>query len=237
MAEKVEDVADPEGGSLEDPPGEITMEEATGATSTDAESEEPVDSTGHEENVKNLRKVGGWHAAAVVAALTLFGAAHTWSAASGWLLAAGVSIAAAVLAGIVVSSIVHEWGHFSGAYLSGSHYTVAEKPVNLYFMFDFDMQSNSVRQALWMSWGGVVGSWTPMVVLFALVPMDSLASAALVATLAGRAFNASYFEIPVILNTRRTREFRKELMSRLESPGIVQIPGLFVGLLVLAALT
>ena len=38
-------------------------------------------------NVANRAKVGRIHAAAALAALVIFGAAHTWATSSGWLLA------------------------------------------------------------------------------------------------------------------------------------------------------
>lgn len=188
-------------------------------------------------NLANLKQVGSIHAVAVVSALALFGAAHTWAAASGWLLASVVAIAAAYIAGTVVASIAHEWGHYSGAVLSGSKHKVARKPVNYFFMFNFDMQAGSVRQALWMSWGGLTGSWLVVVLLAVLVPADSWASAVLIGTVAGIAVNASVFELPIISRTRKSGEFEKELSTQLESTGVGKIPGLVVGLLTIAVLT
>jgi hypothetical protein len=190
-----------------------------------------------EKNRENLKAVGAIHGAAVVAALTLFGAAHTWASVSGWSLAAATAVAAALIAGVVVSSIAHEWGHFAGTALSGASYRVARKPVNYFFMFNFDMSANSTRQALWLSWGGLAGSWMVFAALLVLVPMDSWASAALVATVLGQAVNASVFEVPVIVRTRQSGEFEKELMNRLDSPGVVRMPGLIVGLVFFAILT
>ena len=184
----------------------------------------------------NMKKIGTWHAAAVVAALTLFGAAHTWAQVSDWLLAGLVSIAAAFVAAMVLASIGHEWGHFAGARLSGAVSPVLEKPYRLFFMFRFDMQQNSVSQALALSWGGILASWGLVVLMLLLVPMDSWASAVLVATLLGRAINASVFEVPVVIRTRRTGEFETELNAQLESPGIVKLPGLVVGAVALLLL-
>lgn len=216
---------------------DIVAEETVSERPAGAADVDPDSRSRDRTNLKNLKAVGAWHGTASIAALTLFGAGHTWAVASGWPLAAGVSVAAAVVAGVVLSSIVHEWSHFAGAWLSGSRLKVAEKPVRLFFMFNFDMQANSVRQALWMSWGGVLGSWLVVLLAFLMVPMDSWASAALGATLVGRAFNASYFELPVIRRTRESGEFEKALRDRLSSPGVVQVPGLIVGLLAFALLS
>jgi hypothetical protein len=183
----------------------------------------------------NMKKIGGWHAAAVIAALTLFGAAHTWAQFSDWLLAGIVSLAAAFLAGTVLSSIAHEWGHFTGARLSGAVSPVLSKPVRLFFMFRFDMEANSVNQALAMSWGGLIGSWSLVLLLLVLVPLDSWASALLLATVVGRAVNASAFEVPVIIRTGRSGEFEKELNTQLKTTGIVKLPGLVLGGLALMA--
>ncbi len=191
----------------------------------------------HAKDVANLRQMAAWHGAAAVAALTLFGAAHTWAAVSGLVLAAGTSIAAAFLAGMVLSPLFHEWGHFAGARLSGAVSPVLEKPYKLFFMFRFDMQGNSTRQVLWMSWGGNIGSWLLPVGVLLLVPLDSFASAMLLATAVGQAFNASLFEVPVIFRTRETGEFETALNQRLKTVGVRQMPGFIVGLITLAALT
>jgi len=187
-------------------------------------------------DVENLKRIGKWHAAAVLAALTLFGAAHTWAEVSHWLLAGVVSIGTAVLAAMVLSSIAHEWGHFSAARLSGAVAPVLRKPYQLYFMFKFDMAANSVRQALWMSWGGISASWLLVVLLFLMVPMDSWASAVLVGTAFGRAVNATAFEFPVIVRTQRSGAFEKELNTQLETTGIMKLPGLLAGVLAIVAL-
>jgi hypothetical protein len=104
-------------------------------------------------------------------------------------------------------------------------------------MFNFDIAANSARQAIWMSWGGLAGSWLLPAALVLLVPVDSLASAALIATALGQAVNASVFELPIVLRTRETGDFDKALSDRLDSPGVVKMPGLVVGLLAFALLS
>ena len=217
-------------------PVAAVVEEAREASNDTARNTEQPKSQA-QKNRENLRAVGTLHGTAVVAALTLFGAAHTWALVSGWPLAVVTSVAAALVAGVIVSSIAHEWGHFSGAALSGSRYKVARKPFNYFFMFNFDMPANSTRQALWMSWGGLTGSWAVVAALLVLVPIDSWGSAALIATVLGQAVNASIFEVPIALRTLRSGEFEQELSARLESPGVVRMPGLILGLLVFALMT
>ena len=189
------------------------------------------------QNLKNLKKVGTLHFVAAVAALTLFGAAHTWALTSGIALALVVAVAAAYIAGTALSGIFHEYGHFSGAALSGAPHKVLGKPARYFFMFNFDMKAGSAKQAIWMSWGGLLGSWSLVAALLLLLPMDGWAAAALVATVLGNAVNASVFEVPVIMQTRATGEFEKALYGRLESPGLVRMPGVVAGLLAFALLT
>jgi len=203
----------------------------------DVANDEAAESDLRADNLANLKKVGTVHFVAVIAALTLFGAANTWALTSGIALALVVAVAAAYIAGTVLSGIIHEYGHYSGAVLSGAPHKVLKKPARYFFMFNFDMKAGSTRQALWMSWGGVLGSWLLVAALFLLLPMDGWATAALIATVLGNAVNASVFEVPIILKTRKSGEFEKELYGRLESPGLVKMPGIVAGLLAFALLT
>jgi hypothetical protein len=218
---------------------QLAAEQSAGAEASNEATQEPEVNAEdlQAQNLKNLKKVGTVHFVAVIAALTLFGAANLWALSSGLILALVVSVAAAYIAGTVLSGIVHEYGHFSGTVLAGAPHKVLKKPARYFFMFNFDMKEASSRQALWLSWGGVLGSWLLVVGLFLLLPMDGWASAALIATVLGNAVNASVFEVPVILRTRQTGEFEKALYGRLESPGLVKMPGLIVGLLAFALLT
>ena len=215
----------------------LAPESETGGDASQSAADQPAAEGRVSGDAAHLRQMATWHGAAAIAALTLFGAAHTWAAATGLPLAVGNSVAAAFLAGMVLSPLFHEWGHFAGARLSGAVSPVLEKPYRLFFMFRFDMQANDTRQALWRSWGGQVGSGLLAVAILLLVPMDSFASAMLLATAVGVAFNASLFEIPVILRTRAGADFETELNTRLKTVGVRQMPGLVVGLITLAALT
>lgn len=188
-------------------------------------------------NIANLKKHASVHGVAVVAALTLFGAAHTWATSSGWLIAVVTGIAAAFIAGMVLSSIFHEWGHYSGAALAGSQIKIAEDTSNYTFFLGFNPKNNSTRQALALTWGGIMGSWLIVAAVALLVPMTSWISAVLLATLAGRAVNASYFELPIAWRTHHGYDFKSALKERLESPGTVNVPGLIAGLALLTVLT
>lgn len=197
-------------------------------------SETLTEDTVAKESAANLKKMAMIYGVATVAALTLFGAAHTWAAASSWALASFTSIMAAFVTGMVLAGIFHEWGHYSGAALSGSTLKVTEQPVDYFFFLNFDVNKNSTRQALWMSWGGLAGSWLLVVSTALLVPLDSWASAVLLATVIGRAINASVFEVPIARRTKQSENFKQELADQLRSPGIVKAPGVIAGLVVFA---
>lgn len=188
-------------------------------------------------NTANLKKHASIHGMAVVVALTLFGAAHTWATSSGWPIALVTGVAAAFIAGMVLSSIFHEWGHYSGAALAGSQIKIAEQTSDYTFFLGFNPKKNSTRQALALTWGGITGSWLIVFAVALLVPMTSWISAVLLATLAGRAVNASYFEVPIAWRTHHGYDFKSALNERLESPGTVNVPGLIAGLALLPVLT
>ena len=181
-------------------------------------------------NAANLKKLAAIYGVAAVASLTLFGAAHTWAASSGLSIALVTGIAAAFIAGMVLSSIFHEWGHYAGAALSGSTIKIADQPSDYYFFLGFNPKKNSTRQALWMTWGGLAGSWLLVLGVVTLVPLNSWMSVVLLATVAGRAVNASYFEMPIAWRTQQGHDFKQALSDRLESPGTIKTPGVLVGL-------
>ena len=186
------------------------------------------------QNTRNLKKHASRYGMAVVAALTLFGAAHTWATSSGWPIAFASGLAAALIAGMVLSSIFHEWGHYTGAALAGSNIRILEEPANNYFFLGFNPRKNSKRQALWLTWGGIGGSWLLVLLIALLIPLNNWMSAVLLATAVGRAVNASVFEVPIAMQTRSGKDFKEALNARLASPGVVQAPGLAVGLGLLA---
>ena len=187
-------------------------------------------------DLARMRRIGGWHASAVLTALTLFGAGTLWAGQSDLMLAHLVALGNAYLAGTVMASIFHEWGHFAGAKLAGAIAPVRKKPARFYFMFEFDMERNSPRQFLWMSAGGIVANWLLAIAAAALIPLNTYAGAALFAVLVGKAVNVSYFEVPIFLRTQETGNPKNELQTQLDNQGLKQWPGLIVGALVWLAL-
>ena len=194
------------------------------------------DNAERQKDLARMRRIGGWHASAVLAALTLFGAGSLWAAESGLVIANLVALGNAYLAGTVMASIFHEWGHFAGAKMAGAIAPVRKKAVSFYFMFEFDMDNNSARQFLWMSAGGISANWLLAIAAAILVPLDTYAGAGLFAVLVGKAVNVSYFEVPIFLRTQETGNPKNELQTQLDTVGLRQWPGLIVGALLWLAL-
>lgn len=167
-------------------------------------------------DLARLRSNGALHFALVMAALTLWGAADAWAVASGWGLAQAVALANALIAGTVIASTLHEWGHLAGARLSGAVSPLREKPVSYYFIFDFSFEENDRRQFLWMSWGGILVPWLLVFATPLLIPIDDASRALLLAVFAGKAVEVSVFEVPVALRTRSGGDPREELGEQLK---------------------
>lgn len=192
---------------------EATVEHDPAADAAAIEAEKKADTA-------RLKKMGALHFTAAMAAITLWGASDAWAVSSGWALAQAVSVANAFIAATVLASLVHEWGHFSGARLSGAPSPVLDKPVNYFFMFNFPFDSTDGRQFQWMSWGGILAPWALVVLVLMLVPIDSIGRLTLLAVLAMRAAKASLFEVPVVTRARQGGDPQAELGRELASGGL-----------------
>lgn len=187
------------------------------------------------EDNQRLGKIASRHFAAAMAALTLWGAGDLWAMSGDMMLAEFVAVANALIAGIILAFLFHEWGHFSGARLSGSFSPVLKEPVS-FFMFNFKFGRNSTRQFVAMSLGGPLGNWFLVLLLLFLIPIDNPSRAMLLASTIGVALNVSIFELPIIKRTLAGGEPQKELSSQLESkmPAIGRNTGIVVGALIWA---
>ncbi len=166
---------------------------------TETTTENPTDDIQEQRSrdLARMKKVGTKHAATVLAALTIWGAADYWASGSGLLLAEGIALLNALFVGVIIASIAHEWGHFSGARITGSVSPVMKEPVS-FFMFTFKDEVNSREQFLAMSMGGPVANWLLVLGLFFLLPLETWSQALLLATTFAMAVSVCVFELPVI---------------------------------------
>lgn len=140
--------------------------------------------------------------AILAAGLSLFAAADAWHTLTGTALSATLSIVDGLLLGAVLSGLVHEWGHFSGARLFGSRAPL--RPATGFLpLFDFDYAGNTREQFQAMSIGGNVAHWGVVAVLLLGLPLSTLGQMALASSAFGFAVFASSVEFPVIWHAHR----------------------------------
>jgi len=151
----------------------------------------------------------GVHALAAMVVLSMWGAADAWQRVSGLFMAGAVSVANAFLAGFVLSTLVHEWGHLAGARLAGARYTIPARPG--WFVFNFDFAKNTPGQFLAMSWGGQAGGVLAVLLLWYAVPLDTAGRAMLVSAAIGAAVFAAGIEWPVMRRVRAGGRPQEEL--------------------------
>ena len=144
--------------------------------------------------------IAGSHLLVAMLVLSMWAAADTWQAETGFALASLLSVLTAFLAGFVLGTLVHEWGHFLGARRAGAGYTVPGKPG--LFVFNFDFARNSPSQFLTMSHGGQLGGALAVLLLWLAVPTDTAGRAMLVAAAVGGAVFAAAIEWPIIRAVR-----------------------------------
>lgn len=145
---------------------------------------------------------------ALAAVLAIWGGAEAWAAVSGLVLAQGLSVVNGIAAGLVVVSLLHEWGHYAGAKLTGA-IAPRNEPRGLasLFRFQFDLANNTLRQFTALGVGGNVAHWLAFLALFAFLPLDTVGQTALVAAALSFAFGASVLEVPIITRAlKRTVE-------------------------------
>ena len=135
--------------------------------------------------------------AIVLAMLTLWAAADTWYAVTGFGLAATVSVLNGILAGGAISGLLHEWGHFIGARMSGG--TAPLAPARGFLpLFNFDFEKSEVSHFQAMSVGGNIPTWGFALLLAWALPLDAPGRIAIVSAAVGFAIFASVVEFPVI---------------------------------------
>ncbi len=149
------------------------------------------------------------HFLVAISVFALWAAADTWYLVTELGIANFLSIATAIVAGVVVSTLIHEWFHFAGASFSGSTYKIPAKAG--LFVYDFDFGKSTEAQFNTMSYAGQVGSWVAVIGLFWLVPIDNSGRAMLVAAAIGSAIFGGSIEWPVLQRTRESHDPLGEL--------------------------
>lgn len=115
--------------------------------------------------------------------------------ASANLLVSILCSALTVILTVLASYEVHEWGHLSGALLTGSTVHAPNRLIHQ-FLFHFDGKLNDRRQFVGMSVGGLVASVLALAVLLLVLPLATW-TAKIILTIVGIGIIATYLrEVP-----------------------------------------
>lgn len=156
-----------------------------------------------------LGKHALFHFVIWLGALAVFAAADSWSAVTGLQFAAFLAVIAAIVTGVTSTTLIHEWFHFLGAWVSGGRYGIPSN--NGLFVFDWHYSNNSLKQFYTMSLAGSLGSVVGIALLWMAVPTDTTARAALTAAgIASMAYGAC-IEWPVLKRTQASGDPLAEL--------------------------
>ena len=139
--------------------------------------------------------------AIALAALSLWAAADTWYLVSGLGFALAVSVLDAIFVGYILGALFHEWGHYTGAKISGARAPRVKSKGTSLFRFKFDMSANTQRQFHWMSFGGWVFHWGLLAILVLALPFDSIGRIALVSSVFGFILYATFIETGILRKT------------------------------------
>ena len=141
----------------------------------------------------------------IFAALAIWGSADHWATNSGLSLALVTAVGAALIAGWLIASLFHEWGHYFGAKIVKSRAPRMTLPGLLFFRYNFDLERNSLAQFTSMSVAGSLAHWGVFVAAVLLLPMTSLAQTAFVSATFAFAVFGSIVEWPIIARTSLRR--------------------------------
>ena len=139
--------------------------------------------------------------AIALAVLSIWAAADTWYLVSGLGFALAISVLDAIFVGYILGALFHEWGHYTGAKLSGASAPRVKPKGTSLFRFNFDMATNTQRQFHWMSFGGWVFHWGLLAILVLAMPFDSIGRIALVSSVFGFILYATFIETGILRKT------------------------------------
>jgi hypothetical protein len=157
---------------------------------------------------------------------------------SGLGFALAISVLDAIFVGYILGALFHEWGHYTGAKLSGASAPRVKPKGTSLFRFNFDMAANTQRQFHWMSFGGWVFHWGLLAILVLAMPFDSIGRIALVSSVFGFILYATFIETGILRQTLGGSD-PAETLGQLSAKTFQQagIVGSVAGLFALATLS
>lgn len=195
-----------------------TTEQTSGPDSTEPDPKRKM----------RLARIASVQGLVLLVSLCLFAAADSWTAITGLGFASALGVVTGLIAGVVMTSVVHEVFHLIGAQVSGGAYRIPPK-VGI-FLYDWQFERNSVEQFFVMSVAGSVGGAIAVLFLWNSIPADTLGRATLRGAAVAAFVYAAIIEWPVLQRTRRTREPLAEL-SKIDEQVLLRAlyGGLFAG--------
>lgn len=178
----------------------IAEPEAETTAHLPGQSQQETGSVSKSERNLRLVRLAGAQGGFLLLSLCLFAAADSWTAITGLAFASLLGVVTGLLAGLTMTTVIHEWFHLLGARVSGGAYNIPAK-VGL-FVYDWNFDSNSVKQFYIMSVAGSVGGALSVYLLWNSVPADTLGRASLRGAAVGAFVYAAIIEWPVLLRTR-----------------------------------
>lgn len=161
------------------------------------ETSPPTEEAAPRPDATPVAKLAQRDGAIALAALSLFAATDAWHAVTGLGFAALLATAVGIVAGVVLGTLAHEWGHFAGARWFGG--IAPTRPFrSLFPIFDLDLQKSDPRAFRAMSVAGNLGHWAVVLLLLLALPLDAVGRMALFCASFGFAVSASLTEFPII---------------------------------------
>lgn len=156
-----------------------------------------------------LARLARNHGLVFLSAILAFAAADAWNVSGGLLIAGLLCVAVAAVAGITITSLVHEWFHYWGARLAKAQISIPARQG--LFVYAWDFGGNSTGQFLVMSIAGTIGSVLAVGLLWSAVPADTLGRAVLRSAAVASVIYSAMIEWPVIRRVRHSNDPLGEL--------------------------
>ena len=139
------------------------------------------------------------HFGAALGLLCMFAASDSWSSLTGWGLALFLSVMTGFAAGFATTTVLHEWFHLLGAWVSGGRF---ELPRGVsFFVYDWKFEHNTVRQFYTMSIAGSIGGMLAVLLLATSIVPDNPGRVAVVTGAVTSFALGSLIEWPVLRRT------------------------------------
>ena len=149
------------------------------------------------------------HFGAALGLLCMFAACDSWSSLTGWAVALVLSVLTGFVAGFATTTVLHEWGHLLGAWVSGGRFDIPKHMS--FFVYDWKFEENTLRQFYTMSIAGSIGGVLSVLLLATSIVPDNPGRVAVVTGAVASFALGSIIEWPVLRRTLSSGQPLEEL--------------------------